>query len=406
MTLLQKLKNSGLIQRGEFKLKSGQTSFIYFDFKSLLSYPTLISTISHELSKLISEPKVCVAGIPFGGLPYATLISQFKNCPMILIREDKKQYGMCQQIEGHLENRSVVLVEDVITTGSSVESIIHVAKEHGIKISQVICILDREAGGVSRLRSLGYNVSALFKMSELTTTQSIGWKIEQNNPIVIKLLDVIQSKRTNLILALDLTNSRAILSQLRLVGPHICAVKIHYDIIEDFSEEFINELNSIKHEFNLLVIEDRKLADIPYIALKQLVSVRKFADIVTVHGLCGPTLIRELNKTQLGILLVHQLSVADNLIDTHYSNKVSDLAQNFSNVIGFVSQGRVLENYLTFTPGINLNQTTDNQGQCYKSIGQTDSDIFIVGRSIYESADIVESVKLHQDLCYKTWNLS
>ena len=131
-------------------------------------YPTLISTISHELSKLISEPKVCVAGIPFGGLPYATLISQFKNCPMILIREDKKQYGMCQQIEGHLKNRSVVLVEDVITTGSSVESIIQVAKEHGIQISQIICILDREAGGVSRLRSLGYNVSALFKMSELT----------------------------------------------------------------------------------------------------------------------------------------------------------------------------------------------------------------------------------------------
>lgn len=404
MNLIPKLRSANILKSGTFELKSGQTTDIYFDFKVLSSYPQFISSLSYELSKLITDPDVCVAGVPIGGMIYAIIISQIKNQPLVIIRDCQKKYGTCQQIEGQTFDKPLVLIEDVITTGSSVLSTLEILKASNIPVKQIICILDRENGGFEKIQQAGYNVQSLYKLSDFLNNIERPRQIKINSPIVAKLYEIINTKKTNLIVAMDLNKSQDILDKIQIIGKNICALKIHFDIIQDFSDEFIEKLNIIKNQHNFVVIEDRKLADIPYIALKQIEKIKQFADIITVHGVCGEKLVEELNKTSLGILLIHQLSVENNLIDNIYSNRVKDMADKFPNVVGFVSQEQVLPNYLTFTPGINMTTTTDKQGQTYKTLDQTNSDIFIVGRGVYETSNITESSEFYRSLCYSKWS--
>ena len=407
MHLIQQLKESNLIKTGDFILKSGLKSNLYFDFKGLISYPKLVSDISYKLSKLIIDDNVCIAGVPVGGIPYTSIISQIKNLPMVLIRDEKKNYGTCQQIEGNTFGKDLLLIEDVITTGMSVINTLEILKLNNINVKQILCILDRESGGVQKLSEMGYNVISLFKMSDIITEQNIcniPRTIKITNSITQNLIEIIKLKQSNLIVSLDIIDENELLDCLDIIGEHICAVKIHYDIISNPSNTFSNKINDIKKNKNFLIIEDRKFADIPYISLKQLDNFKQFADIVTVHGLCGEKLIEELNKTNIGILLVHRLSIENNLIDNIYSNKVKDMANKFNNIVGFISQEIVLADYLTFTPGINLDIKTDNKGQMYRNINECNSDIFIVGRGIYESDDIINITNSYKKIAFSKWH--
>ena len=179
---------------------------------------------------------------------------------------------------------------------------------------------------------------------------------------------------------------------MEIVGPHVCAIKVHGDIYDKIDVDKINEL---KHKYNFLVIEDRKFSDIAYICLKQLKICQRYADIVTVHGICGELMVQELGK-HIGILLVHSMSVQNNLIDYTYMNKVLDM--KCDNLVGFVSQQKI-PNYLTFTPGINTVYGTDHQGQSYRTISNCDADIFIIGRGIYEG-NALENVIMYKTLCW------
>jgi len=206
---------------------------------------------------------------------------------------------------------------------------------------------------------------------------------------------------------LDLVSTSSVLRILSTIGDHICAVKLHFDIFDITGVEQVEfgfTIKNIAREKNFLVIEDRKYADIPFISVKQYKIIKPYADIVTVHGICGMELINEFDKLGVGLLLVHKLSVNGNLIDNTYSNKVKDIGLGCKNIVGFVSQECVLPEYLTFTPGINLTVKGDGMGQSYKTMEEkTSSDVFIVGRGIYESADILKTTKMYQEMCYKNW---
>lgn len=168
MELVKCLREVNLIKTGKFILKSGMESNLYFDFKGIISYPKLLLDISHKLSELIDDDKkFCIAGVPIGGLSYAVMVSQIKNLPMIIIRQEKKNYGTCQQIEGNTFNYDVILLEDVITTGESVLGSIDILESNNIKIRKIICILDRECGGVERISKKGYEVVSCFKINDI-----------------------------------------------------------------------------------------------------------------------------------------------------------------------------------------------------------------------------------------------
>ena len=101
--LIKSLKDVGIMKFGDFTLRYGvKSDNIYFDFKGLLKYPHIVSWISYELSKFIDGTNCVIAGVPImGGVAYATILSQIKNIPMILIKKGFKEES---QIEGNIEN--------------------------------------------------------------------------------------------------------------------------------------------------------------------------------------------------------------------------------------------------------------------------------------------------------------
>lgn len=69
-------------------------------------------------------------------------------------------------------------------------------------------------------------------------------------------------KKTNLCVACDLNKSSDILSLAEKIGNHICILKTHVDVIEDFSSDFVKSLTDLSIKHNFLIFEDRKFADI------------------------------------------------------------------------------------------------------------------------------------------------
>ena len=457
--IIENLESCDIIKRGTFTLKSGQISNIYVDLKSTIMYPQLMRDISNELSKLIDKNKInnyVIGGVPYGGIPYAVIISQLLNIPMIIIRDNKKQYGMGRQIEGITNNdKQVILIEDVITTGGSVLQQIAILKEYNLTVAMVICILDR--GGADNLRNQGYFVKSLLTLDDnklFLTNQSLNeyltinqikndyltidqirndyLKYQSNNRLIDQsnnrlidqkdnksnldnllvqnILNIIKSKETNIVLSLDIDDYVKALNILKLVGDYICGVKLHLDIMDSsIIDIFMKELLEIKRKKNFFVIEDRKYADIPFISKKQfnknIDPYKNVIDMITVHGVCGPKLIEEMDKLDIGLLLVHSMSVQDNIINEEYSNKVANMI-GYKNVVGFISQQKVNNEYLTFTPGINLLTTNDGLGQSYKTCEKSPGDIFIVGRGIYESDNIVETTVLYKNKCFEKFPLT
>lgn len=399
--LIQILIDNGVVKYGKFKLSSGASSSIYCDFRLLTGLPKLKKVICHELGKLITNTNnIVVAGVPMGAIPYATTISDIFNIPMIMIRNERKKYGMRNIIEGDVQNRTVLLIEDVITSGASVLKIIKILEAEQIKIKQIVAILDFEAGGMDMLRKKGYNVTALFKLSEINRNHNNNKYI---NPFITKIKTIIKQKKTNIILSIDENDSDKMINLIDKVGKHILGVKVHIDLFYPADRShLISHIERLKRKHNLIIIEDRKYADIGSIVIKQVNRIKQWADIVTAHCVTGPDMIKALNDTGVGILLIHTLSTKNNLIDNKYSEHVKIMGLKNSNVIGFITQNKVLDGYLNFSPGVNISTKKDEYGQIYNTpddLKKRGTNVFIIGRGIYENNNPVKVAKIYQKLC-------
>ncbi len=137
------LKDIGCIIEGEFKLKNGEISNIYYDIKSIISHPILFEQICHKVINLLPKKYInfkLVMGIPYGGLPIASYISITNNKPLIYPRSKKKEYGTKKLVEGHYRTgQSVVIIDDVITTGGSLKEAIILAKDK-LKLKVIACL--------------------------------------------------------------------------------------------------------------------------------------------------------------------------------------------------------------------------------------------------------------------------
>lgn len=72
----------------------------------------------------------------------------------------------------------------------------------------------------------------------------------------------MSTKKTNLCLSVDLTSTTKILDLVEKVGEHVCLVKTHVDIIEDYTDNFVVQLKQLAQKLNFLILEDRKYAGI------------------------------------------------------------------------------------------------------------------------------------------------
>lgn len=152
---------------GSFRLRSGSTSQEYFDKYLFESDPKLLREIAQALLPLIPRDVDALAGLEMGGIPIATVLSQLSGLPTLFVRKTAKEYGTCKLAEGGSVQRQLVIVEDVVTSGGQIIESARALSQGGAHIICVLCVIDREAGGVENLRKENLDLKSLFTMSHL-----------------------------------------------------------------------------------------------------------------------------------------------------------------------------------------------------------------------------------------------
>jgi orotate phosphoribosyltransferase len=153
---------------GEFVLRSGVVSNEYFDKYRFEADPGLLHAIAAAMAPMVPLGIDAVAGLELGGVPLATMLSQVTGVPARFVRKEAKTYGTCQLAEGGaLDGLKLLIVEDVVTSGGAVLDAVAALRDRGAVADRVVCVIDREAGGVDKLASAGLELDALFTMREL-----------------------------------------------------------------------------------------------------------------------------------------------------------------------------------------------------------------------------------------------
>lgn len=166
--LIHALYKIGCIQFGEFNLKSGITSSIYINLRKIISYPQILRTVAHSMWAKAADLEVdLICGVPYTALPIATCISLEHNIPMIMRRKEKKDYGTKQLIEGEFNSQqSCLVIEDVVTSGSSILETTSDLEQAGLKVRDVIALIDREQGGKATL-TVKYSFQSILSLSNI-----------------------------------------------------------------------------------------------------------------------------------------------------------------------------------------------------------------------------------------------
>ena len=144
-SVLLSLKKTGCFLNGDFTLKSGIKSNFYLNLRHLVTWPHLIRDISDIIKYYLPNDKFLVCGLPYAGIPYAMSISILYDIPSIILRKQQKTHGLKNWIDGleKTDTKKVVLIEDIISTGSSIESALPILEQHGLEVIKVICLVDR-----------------------------------------------------------------------------------------------------------------------------------------------------------------------------------------------------------------------------------------------------------------------
>ena len=155
---------------GEFLLRSGQISNIYFDKYLFESDPILLKEIAAQLRPLLPHTFDALAGLEMGGIPIATALSLATGNQTLFIRKEAKKYGTCKLAEGgEVNGRKLVIIEDVVTSGGAVLDAVAALRQRGAEIDTVVCVIDREGSGRENLEKIGVELRPLFTKSELET---------------------------------------------------------------------------------------------------------------------------------------------------------------------------------------------------------------------------------------------
>jgi len=161
-------------QEGDFILSSGQASSYYINGKQVTLNPQGALAIGRILLSRLPEDTQAVAGLTLGADPIVTavsVVSAYENRPIpaLIIRKEAKGHGTKAYIEGPSlpENATVVVLEDVVTTGRSAMKAVERLREAGYTVNQVISLIDRLQGGAEFYQSVGLKFEAVFTIEDI-----------------------------------------------------------------------------------------------------------------------------------------------------------------------------------------------------------------------------------------------
>ncbi len=165
--IVEVIVREGMFKVGSFKLTSGLESPFYIDLRRLYSYPQTARMVASLLLQLVDTEYDALAGVATAGIPLATYMACLSGKPLGYVRLARKQHGTESLVEGGLEGKTVVVVDDVATTGASLSLAIEALKRHGAKPVAAVVVVDREQGARRRIEGLGVKFYALMNVSVL-----------------------------------------------------------------------------------------------------------------------------------------------------------------------------------------------------------------------------------------------
>jgi orotate phosphoribosyltransferase len=173
---LDRLLLARSVKRGHFVLASGRTSPYYIDARLTTMSAEGLALIGRMGLAAIREhgwAPAAVGGLTMGADPVAYAIAQASvSHPPILdafaVRKEAKAHGTGRRVEGNFSaGLTVVVVEDVITSGGSALKAIEALTEEGGRVLGVLAVVDREEGGRATLEAAGHTVVALTTATRL-----------------------------------------------------------------------------------------------------------------------------------------------------------------------------------------------------------------------------------------------
>jgi uridine monophosphate synthetase len=380
------------------------------------------------------------------------------DCPMLMRRKEVKDYGTKKAIEGaFIAGQTCLVVEDLVTSGASVMETVEPLHEVGLKVKDVVVLIDREQGGEARLKSHDLRLHAVLPLSRVLVTLEKHGKMTADlvntvkafiaanqtgpnasgnemgaaepakratyasraelatNPCAKELWRLMDEKKTNLCLSADVESAAELLALADALGPEICVLKTHCDLYPDFSADFVAKLSALAKKHAFMIFEDRKFADIGNTVVGQYASgVHKIADwshITNAHIVPGSGIIDGLKSVGLpkgrGLLLLAEMSSAGTMAKGAYTEAAIAMAAKHPDfVMGFISTNPAAwkvkwsKGLVQMTPGVQLGGGGDAMGQQYNTpdrvIRECGSDVIIVGRGIYKAADPLAEAKKYR----------
>lgn len=155
----------GAIEFGDFTLASGAKSPYYIDVKTAATHPELLGAIVRKIARTCRFDMI--AGVAVGGIPLAVATSVVSNKPYAIIRAAEKSHGKKDIIIGNVQDKTVLLVEDVTTSGGSALFGVQMLRQAGARIDCVVTVVDRDQGAAELLSRHGIRLVPLVRMNEL-----------------------------------------------------------------------------------------------------------------------------------------------------------------------------------------------------------------------------------------------
>lgn len=149
-----------------FTYTSGKVGPTYCDIRRLISFPEERKILIGFAAEILKSLDIdYVAGGETAGIPYAAFLAEKLNLPMLYVRKKPKGHGRMAQIEGHIEkdNAKVLLVEDLLTVGSSQKVFVQALRDAGTTIenSFVIFSYDIYPQSEENMKEMGITLHSL-----------------------------------------------------------------------------------------------------------------------------------------------------------------------------------------------------------------------------------------------------
>ena len=168
--LIAAIREHALLE-GDFLLRSGKRSSYYLDKFRFETRPELLEPIGARLAAKIAElePDVQRIACPVvGAITLAAAASLASRLPFLIVRDEAKEYGTANQLEGAYEpGDRVILIEDVVTSGGAAADAVRALRQAALECRTAICVIDREEGGADALARLGVRLHPLFRAAEI-----------------------------------------------------------------------------------------------------------------------------------------------------------------------------------------------------------------------------------------------